>query len=328
MNPTLPNCWRRLLRSAVLIAITFLLVQTKALAEPDEVAAQVGDFQVLISELDRDVAKIVADRQPDESAMRLIRAAALRELVNRQLVMNYLKRNDYLPNNTQLQVRVDLFKEGLSQRQTTLEEYLSQNKLSESKFREAISWNMGWQKYLEKYLTDENLKAFFDRHRADFNGTRVHAAHILIKVSADATDEDWEKAESQLKSVRQSIDEGKMTFAGAAKQYSQATTAESGGDIGLIERHQPMPESFSTAAFALKVGETSQPIRTAFGVHLVYCLKIEQGHDNWKVVRDELVPATRKFLFEWLAEKESEKIAIEYQQGLPHFEQGTNKIVE
>ena len=335
-----PNCRRRSFLSVGLIATTMLLAfmpvqtlpgqnpKTQATPDPDGIAAQVGDFDVLMSDLNREVAKIVADQQPDEQAMRLIGATALRELVKRQLVMNHLKRQGYLPNATQLQIRVDLFEEGLSQRQATLQEYLAEQGLSEAKFREAISWNMGWQKYLEKYLTDENLETFFDRHRANFDGTRVHAAHILLKVADNASPEDWEKAIAQLETVRQSIVTAKLTFAEAAKEFSQATTAETGGDIGMIERHQPMPESFSAAAFALKVGETSQPIRTAFGVHLIHCLNIEQGQESWKSVRAELVPATRKYLFEWLAEKESEKIAVAYEQGLPHFEQGTNKIVE
>ena len=65
-----------------------------------------------------------------------------------------------------------------------------------------------------------------------------------------------------------------------------------------------MPESFSNAAYALKVGETSEPITTSFGVHLIQCLEIEAGQRKWQDVRAELEPAVTNYLFQWAADKQ------------------------
>ena len=58
-------------------------------------------------------------------------------------------------------------------------------------------------------------------------------------------------------------------FAKIAKEESYDTTSgEQGGNLGEFKRGMMVPP-FEEAAFALKPGETSQPVKTPFGYHII-----------------------------------------------------------
>jgi len=62
---------------------------------------------------------------------------------------------------------------------------------------------------------------------------------------------------------------GGMTFEDAVKQYSDdAGSADRMGSLGKFAR-DAMDPAFGAAAFALKVGEISEPVETPFGFHLI-----------------------------------------------------------
>jgi peptidyl-prolyl cis-trans isomerase C len=84
---------------------------------------------------------------------------------------------------------------------------------------------------------------------------KIRARHILVKEEFEAND--------LLKSL-----EGGKTFQELAKDFSQCPSSAEGGDLGEFGRGSMVP-SFEEAAFALKVGEVSQPVRTQFGFHLI-----------------------------------------------------------
>lgn len=65
------------------------------------------------------------------------------------------------------------------------------------------------------------------------------------------------------------IKKDKMPFEEAAKKYSDdAGSKDLGGAIGNFERNA-MPAAFSTATFALKVGDISDVVETPRGFHLI-----------------------------------------------------------
>jgi len=70
----------------------------------------------------------------------------------------------------------------------------------------------------------------------------------------------------------------RITFADAAKKYSICPTAPKGGELGVIGRRDGVvDEAVAQAAFALKVGEISQPVETDYGVHLVRVAERKAG---------------------------------------------------
>jgi parvulin-like peptidyl-prolyl isomerase len=83
----------------------------------------------------------------------------------------------------------------------------------------------------------------------------IHARHILVEQEYEAND------------LERKLSEGEK-FEDLAKKFSRCPSGKSGGDLGFFKEGQ-MVEAFEEAAFALKPGETSKPVRTRFGYHLI-----------------------------------------------------------
>jgi len=116
--------------------------------------------------------------------------------------------------------------------------------------------------------TDAEVQAYFDAHAEDYHRPEeLRARHILIKVAPDATEEDKKIARQRAEAVLAKAKEGN-DFAELAKQYSQDTTAPSGGDLGQFGRGVMTP-AFEQAAFALEPGQVSDVVETPFGLHII-----------------------------------------------------------
>ena len=83
----------------------------------------------------------------------------------------------------------------------------------------------------------------------------VKASHILVKTEDKAN---W---------IYNELKKGK-DFAKLAKEYSDCPSKRNGGDLGFFGKGQ-MVKEFEDAAFSLKEGETSKPVKTEFGYHLI-----------------------------------------------------------
>ncbi len=105
-------------------------------------------------------------------------------------------------------------------------------------------------------VTEAEIKAAYDKEAAKVQQTeRVRARHILVATEKEAND-----IEAKLKAGTK--------FEDLAKQYSLDGSKDYGGDLGYFTAPEMVAE-FSKAAFALKVGEVSAPVKTDYGWHVI-----------------------------------------------------------
>lgn len=114
-------------------------------------------------------------------------------------------------------------------------------------------------------VTDEKVKAYYEEQKSNFTvPERRKISHILFKVD-DKTDdktalEKAQKAKQQL---------ANKEFAVLAKELSEdKLTAKTGGDLGLFNAGS-MEKPFEDAVEKLKLNEVSEPVKSAFGYHLI-----------------------------------------------------------
>lgn len=119
-------------------------------------------------------------------------------------------------------------------------------------------------------VAESDAKKFYDEHTSEFERPeQVRASHILFLVkptdSEDAAKAQQEKAKAAVaKAKAKGAD-----FNALAKELSEEPGAkESGGDLGYFPKERMVPE-FSEAAFGLKPGQISEPIKTRFGWHVI-----------------------------------------------------------
>lgn len=290
-------------------------------------AAAVEGDPITAAEVHREVARVAPNGLPDEQTRARVQAVALQQLIDQRLILRNLARTKVAADPQEIDVMVQRLVKQLDARKLTLADHLASLGVDEAGLRRQIAWQMSWGRYLERYLTDENLQKYFDQHAREFDGSELRVAHILWKVDAKAPREAWQKALDEAAVVRRQIVGGELTFAEAAKKHSQAPTASTGGDIGFIQRRAPMPEGFSKAAYALEKGAVSPPVTSVAGVHLITCLEIKPGMGKWEDARRDVQTALVQYLFQWLADKERSQAKVEFTGALPYLKPGTDELV-
>ena len=118
-------------------------------------------------------------------------------------------------------------------------------------------------------VQDAEVNTFYQQNLERFKqGESVHASHILISLTPNATPvqktDAKAKAQGVLKQVR-----GGADFAVVARAQSQDPgSGPKGGDLGFFPKGQMNPQ-FEDAAFALKPGTVSALVETPFGYHII-----------------------------------------------------------
>ncbi|MFO1097732.1 MAG: peptidylprolyl isomerase [Xanthobacteraceae bacterium] len=118
-------------------------------------------------------------------------------------------------------------------------------------------------------LTNEAMRSVYsDAVKQMADEQEVHARHILFRVP-DASDESASKAaEEKAKAALARIKKGE-DFATVAKALTEDPPGkQDGGDLGFFTKDQMVPE-FSEAAFKLDKGQVSEPVKSAFGWHII-----------------------------------------------------------
>ncbi len=118
-----------------------------------------------------------------------------------------------------------------------------------------------------KSISDSDLRSYFDAHKSDFaNGGRAWLSVVHIPRAVTAAD--TAAARAKAARIREEIVKG-AKFEDVAKRESADTiSGAQGGNLGRGPKNRFATE-FENAAYALKVGEISQPVLTPFGYHLI-----------------------------------------------------------
>lgn len=122
---------------------------------------------------------------------------------------------------------------------------------------EVLEKRSNWTKVqITAWIWDGSLNA----DSTQVEGFQIRVSHILIQSQAEAQE------------VLDRLFRGEQFEALARELSKDRSSASKGGDLGLFERGDLMPE-FEKAAFALKVGQISQPLKSDLGYHIIKRMK-------------------------------------------------------
>lgn len=154
---------------------------------------------------------------------------------------------------------------------------------------------------------DEQLKAYYEDQKAQFTTQeRRKISHILLAFGKDK-DAD---AQALQRAEKAKQDLQTKDFAALAAEVSDdKLTAKNGGDLGLFNVGV-MEKAFEDAASKLKLGEVSEPVRSAFGYHLIKVTELVPGETKpYEAVKAVVAKAYQKSQAETKFNTLAEKLA-------------------
>jgi peptidyl-prolyl cis-trans isomerase C len=248
-------------------------------ADPDKVVLTVGDLKVTEAQFDDMVSSLPAQYQ------QMARGAGKRQFAEQVVQVMVLSQE---AEKRKMDADPKLKQALAFQRENLLASALFQNMQEAAKVDDAA---------VEKY---------FNEHKSDYEVLK--ARHILIRVKGapmqavagkpELTDDE---ALAKAQAIRKRLVAGE-DFATIAKAESDdAGSGAQGGDLGEFRKGMMVPP-FETAAFAAKVNEVTEPVKTPFGYHLI---KVE-SHVTKSL--DEVKPEIEKKLRPEIARTEVEQM--------------------
>lgn len=163
-------------------------------------------------------------------------------------------------------------------------------------------------------ISDDDVKIYYQSHIDQYKlEDRAHVAHILFK-TVGMTDAEAAEVKKKADDVLNKAKHG-GNFADLAKQNSEDTTKDKGGDLGWIVRGQTVPE-FEAAAFSLPKGSISDLVKTQYGFHIIQVIDRESARtQTLDEVKASIVNQLQQEKAETLGETLSTQIADEIRRG-------------
>ena len=277
---------RRILTLAAIVACALVVSCKKEATPGPDVWAAVDGKEITRGEVEKDFRSRVNPEAPEpsqEEALSL-KLSILDELVNSEILLERANKMNLVASDAEVE---DKFTESKSP--FTEEEFqrkLKESGLAVNDLKSDIRRQLSIQKLLNREvvakisITDQDVSDFYNKNRAQFNVVepQYHIAQIVITPRPDPSvhnrksDKAGNEAEAGRKAamLAQKLKAG-ADFAQVAMDYSEDSTASSGGDIGFVpesafNRSDP---SLKRMVLSMAPGQVSQPIPGAGGYRIL-----------------------------------------------------------
>jgi len=208
------------------------------------------------------------------------------QLVKQYIVTKVLGEQISNEEKDKVKTEIKTFKENVEKARNTQPELKTQMKENNLTVGDMVNFYEETLKFQSYYsakgdefkgkVTDEEIKAEFDKAPSDFNVVTVR--HILIGTSDPNTGEELKTEEEALKTaneVKAKLEAG-GDWNALAKEYSTDTGSKDNG--GLYEKQAAggWVAEFKEAANTQPIGEIGEPVKTQFGYHV---MKVESREE-------------------------------------------------
>ncbi len=159
-------------------------------------------------------------------------------------------------------------------------------------------------------VTEDEEKVYYQNNINQYKvEDKAHVAHILFK-TVGKTDAEVAEIKKKAEDVLNKAKHG-AKFADLAKEYSEDTSKDKGGDLDWIVRGQTVPE-FEAAAFSLPKGAISDLVKTQYGFHIIQVIDRQNARTmTFDEVRPAILAQLQQEKAEQLGETLSNQIAEE-----------------
>lgn len=212
----------------------------------------------------------------DEEKQRL-RLQVLRNLIDETLQIQEAEANEITISDEEVdatfrQVAQQNFKQDLD----AFEQYLRKQGSSTDTLKRQIKGELAWSRLLRRNIQpfinvgDEEVNAIIERLKASKGTSEFRIGEIYMS----ATQENAPEVAENMRKILEQIRAG-GSFVAYARQFSEASTAATGGDLGWVRPAQ-LPQSLADAAEQMQVGQVVGPIEVPGGFSILYLIDARQ----------------------------------------------------
>lgn len=230
------------------------------------------------TDVNQRLALIVASNRvelPPEELVR-VRAQVLRNLIDETLQIQEAARQEITVEDREVDTYFERFSRNFQRTPQDFAAYLRSVGSSDRSLKRQIRGELAWQRLqrrqIEPFVTvgDEEVQTILDRLNASRGTAEYRVAEIFISASPETQAETLANAGRIVQQVR-----GGASFGAYARQFSEASTAAVGGDLGWVRAEQ-LPAELSGMVQQMPVGSISDPVSVPGGVSIVALVDARQ----------------------------------------------------
>ncbi|MBW2982405.1 peptidylprolyl isomerase [Candidatus Woesearchaeota archaeon] len=265
----------------LIIVVLAVVGYTKLSDIKDNTAvAFINDEKITTEELDKSYNFLFfLTGYPEEYKQIITKEIYLEQLIDEKILIQAAEKQNFVLDENELNKKI--------------QEMMDQNLLTEEQFKDRLNEGGFSFDYFKDYyrtqlmladflnetllskveVTDSEAGEYYEDNKENYTAKEgeIRARHILVETEEEAIE--------ILKEIRKGVD-----FAELAKTRSIGPSSVKGGDLGIFGRGTMIKE-FEEAAFALRIGEVSEPVQTEYGWHII---KRDSGVISYEEVQDQI----------------------------------------
>ncbi|MEP3226486.1 MAG: peptidylprolyl isomerase [Parasphingorhabdus sp.] len=212
----------------------------------------------------------------DEERDRL-RLQVLRNLIDETLQIQEAEANEITISPSEIdqtfnQVAQQNFKQDIN----AFDQYLRSRGSSTDTLKQQIKGELAWSRLLRRNIQpfinvgDEEVNAIIERLNASKGTTEYRIGEIYMSAAPEAA----EQVAANMAQILDQIRKG-GSFVAYARQFSEASTAVTGGDLGWVRPGQ-LPQSLAETAAQMQIGQVVGPVQVPGGFSILYLIDQRQ----------------------------------------------------
>ncbi len=231
------------------------------------------------TDVDQRLALILAanDNKPTEEEMQRLRLQVLRNLIDETLQIQEAKASDIeIPESEIEESYTRVAAQNFSQNTKAMDAYLARVGSSPASLKRQIRGELAWQRLLRRNVapfinvSEDEVREVLERLKAAKGTDEYRIGEIYLAATPESRAAVLENAKRIVEQLKQG-----GSFVGYARQYSQASTAAVGGDLGWIRLAQ-LPTELSNAAAQMQPGQLVGPVEVSGGYSIIYMIDKRQ----------------------------------------------------
>ncbi len=206
-----------------------------------------------------------------------LRLQVLRNLIDETLQIQEAEANEITISQAEIdQTFNQVAQQNFRQDIDAFDDYLRSRGSSTNTLKQQIKGELAWSRLLRRNIQpfinvgDEEVNAIIERLNASKGTTEYRIGEIYMSAAPEAA----EQVASNMRQILDQIRQG-GSFVAYARQFSEASTAVTGGDLGWVRPVQ-LPQSLADAAAQMQIGQVVGPVQVPGGFSILYLIDQRQ----------------------------------------------------